>query len=54
MVDVKEEILSKLCGTRLIWEMRNITWSIEGIFNEEPVQVVHVVNPFQPTPAVRS
>jgi hypothetical protein len=51
MVDTKEEILAGLRGTQLTWELRESAWSMEGVFDEEPVQVIRVINPFGPTPA---
>jgi hypothetical protein len=51
MIDTKEEILAGLRGTQLTWELRESTWSVEGVFDEEPVQVVRVVNPTGPMPA---
>jgi len=51
MVDTKEEILAGLRGTQLTWELRESTWSMEGVFDEEAVQVVRIINPFGPTPA---
>jgi hypothetical protein len=50
VIDVREEILAGLRGTQLNWELRESTWSIEGVFKEEPVQVVYIVNPYGPTP----
>jgi hypothetical protein len=49
MVDIKEEIPSKLRGTQLVWELRDTMWTMDGAFAEEPVQVVRVVSPFRPT-----
>jgi hypothetical protein len=49
--DIKAELLSRLSGTPLSWELRDSTWSVEGIFDEEPVVVLRVLNPFGPTPA---
>jgi hypothetical protein len=48
MADAKDEILAGLRGTQLRWQLCDTTWSIEGIFEDEPVQVVHFVNPFGP------
>jgi len=45
-VDVKDEILAALRGTQLDWELRESTWSVEGIFEDKPVQVLRFVNPF--------
>ena len=50
MIDAKEEILAGLRGAQLTWELRESTWAVEGVFDEEPVQVVRIVNPFGPTP----
>jgi hypothetical protein len=51
MVDIKDDILSGLRATQLTWEVRESAWSVEGVFDEEPVQVIRVLNPFGPTPA---
>lgn len=50
MIDVKDEIIAGLGGMQLSWELRESTWSVEGVFEMEPVQVVRIVNPFGPTP----
>lgn len=50
MIDAKDEILAGLRETQLSWELRESVWSVEGIFEEEPVKVVRIVNPFGPTP----
>jgi hypothetical protein len=49
-LDIKAELLSALRGTRARWELRESTWSMEGVFAEEPVEVVRILNPFGPTP----
>jgi len=51
MVDAKEEILTGLGAAQLKSEIRNTTWSVQGIFDEEPVQVVRFPNPFGPSVA---
>jgi hypothetical protein len=48
MMDVKEEILASLRATQLKWELFEATWSVQGLFDAEPVQVVRFVNPFGP------
>lgn len=48
LVDIKEEILASLQETQLSWELRETTWSVVGLFEEQPVQVFHFVNPFGP------
>ena len=50
LIELKDEIAAVLRGTQLSWELRHSTWSVEGVFNEEPVQVIRVGNPFGPTP----
>jgi hypothetical protein len=45
-VDVKDEIVACLRRTQLNWELRESKWSIERVFEEEPVQVVRVIKPF--------
>jgi hypothetical protein len=45
-VDIKNDILSALHGTLLPWELRYGTWSIEGLFEGEALEVVRVLNPF--------
>jgi hypothetical protein len=49
--DRKEEILAGLQATQLDWELRDARWSIEGLFRDEPVELVRIVNPlFGPIP----
>lgn len=48
-VDMKDEILAGLQTIQLDWELRESTWSIPGVFEEEPVQVIRISNPFGPT-----
>lgn len=50
-VSIKDDILTVLRETKLGWEVRESTWSVKGMFDEESVDVVRVVNPFGPTPA---
>jgi hypothetical protein len=49
-IDIKDEILAGLQGAQLDWEVRESTWSVQGVFGEEPVQVLRFANPFGPTP----
>jgi hypothetical protein len=46
VVDIADDVASNLRQTATIWEFRDTTWSLEGIFKNEPLRVVHVVNPF--------
>jgi hypothetical protein len=48
-IDATDEVLSSLREVPAIWELRRTTWSIVGLLTEEPVQVVHLPNPFGPT-----
>jgi len=48
LIDMKEEVLASLQETQLSWELRESTWSVEDLFEEQSVQVVHFVNPFGP------
>jgi len=50
MIDAKDEILEHLRATQLSWELRKGTWSIVGVFEDEPVQVIRFANPFGPPP----
>jgi hypothetical protein len=50
-VDIKDDLLSRLRGTLATWELRESTWSVEGILDEEPVQVLRILNPFALTAA---
>jgi hypothetical protein len=47
-VDIAPEIVSGLRGLDVAWELRQATWSVARIFDERPLQVVHLVNPFGP------
>ena len=50
MVNVKNETLAGLVETQLCWELRETTWSMDRIFQDEPVQVLRFMNPFGPIP----
>jgi hypothetical protein len=47
-IDATDEVLSSLRELSAIWELRRTTWSIEGLFAEEPIQAVHLPNPSDP------
>lgn len=51
MLDIKDDLLSQLRGTGVVWELRDSTWSMERVFEEEPVEVVRIRNPFGRTGA---
>ena len=46
MIDVKDGILAGLRETQFSWEIYDSVWSIVGIFEDEPVQVIRIMNPF--------
>lgn len=50
LIDVKDEILKGLSGTKAIWTLRESTWSKGKLFTDEPVQLIRVANPFRITP----
>ena len=47
IIDVKAEILAELRGTQFSWELRDSTWSVPRLFEDEPVEVVRFMNPFR-------
>lgn len=47
MVDIKDDLVSALRETKVTWELRDGSWSLERIFDEEPVQLIRVSNPFR-------
>jgi len=46
MIDIKATILSALERRQVVWELREGAWSIEGIFHDEPLQLIRIANPF--------
>ena len=50
MVDAKDEILSALDRIQQSGELLQSTWSVHGIFKDQPVQVFRILNPFGPIP----
>jgi hypothetical protein len=53
MVEIKDDVLSVVREAGVTWDLREGTWSVEDVFDDEPVQIVRVLNPFGPTPASR-
>ena len=45
--DMKEEILAALAEIQCDWELRQSTWSIDRLFENEPVEVIRILNPFR-------
>ncbi|WP_426321963.1 hypothetical protein [Pseudoduganella sp. R-43] len=50
-VDIKDQILELLRNTGVTWEIRESVWSVPRIFEDQPVQVVRIVNPVSPAMA---
>lgn len=48
-VDVKDDILPRLHATKVKWALHDTTWSKSRIFENQPVEVVRVMNPFGTT-----
>ena len=46
ILSIKEKIVARLRETQVTWELYEGTWSIERVFEEQPVQIVRVANPF--------
>ena len=49
MIDVKDEIVAGLGGTQATWALRESTWSMEKLFEDQPVQLIRIANPFRST-----
>lgn len=49
-IDEKDEILTGLHTTQVTWALRDTTWSIARIFENQSVEVVRIVNPFGAPP----
>lgn len=46
-LDIKDELLTRMRATDVVWELRETTWSNDGFFAERPITVVHIPNPFR-------
>jgi len=46
MINAKEELLTGLRETQLNWELVESVWSVDRVFEDQPVQVVRVLNAF--------
>jgi hypothetical protein len=46
IIDTKDEVVAALQKTHLHWEVCRTTWTIDRFFKNEPVQLLHFVNPF--------
>jgi hypothetical protein len=50
IVDIKDDVLSMVREAGVTWDLREGTWSVERIFENEPLEIVRVMNPFRGTP----
>ena len=48
MIDIENELSSRLRATTAVWELRDGTWSIERIIDDEPLRMIRVLNPYGP------
>jgi hypothetical protein len=46
-VDIQDDVLANTRATRVMWELRQETWRIDGVFDARPVSVVHIANPYR-------
>ena len=51
-VDIEQDLLSAMRDVQVVWEVRQGSWSVNGLFDNEPVRVVRIVNPFGPETGV--
>jgi hypothetical protein len=51
MVEIKDDVVSVVREAGVTWELREGAWSVEGIFDNEPLAIVRVMNPFKAAPA---
>lgn len=49
--DVSEQVLAGIRELPVAWEVRQTLWSADGIFDERPVRVAHLSNPFWAPPS---
>lgn len=45
MVDITADVLSALRETHVTWELLEATWSLDRVFDDEPVELIRVLNP---------
>jgi hypothetical protein len=51
LVDIKDDVISGVREAGLTWDLREGTWSVEGIFDNEPLEIVRVMNAPSGAPA---
>jgi hypothetical protein len=49
-IDMTHDILSGLQKVSAVWKLRDTAWSLNGMFEDELVRVVHLANPFAHSP----
>jgi hypothetical protein len=49
-VDIQDDVLANIRATRVMWELHQETWLIDGVFDARPVSVVHIANPYRGAP----
>jgi len=45
-VDIADKILVALSKVDCVFETRNVSWSIDGVFDDRPLVAFHIPNPF--------
>jgi hypothetical protein len=54
LIDVTDKLLEGLRAMSVTWQMLETSWTKEGMFVDQPVLVVRIVNPFGPPSAITS
>ena len=44
-IDIREDLIAAMSKTQLIWDVRRTTWSIDRLFADKAIDVVHVDAP---------
>ena len=47
--DMSATMLAALDEVEWVWELRRESWSMRGLFENEPLLVIHIPNPFRST-----
>lgn len=46
-IDIADQILASVKEHDRTWELPSESWSVQGVFEDEPVKVLHLPNPFR-------
>jgi hypothetical protein len=46
-VEMQDEVVASMRGTRALWTLREEQWSVEGLFESRPGLAIHIANPFR-------